>query len=73
MYTDPSGYSATLREETVAAAGLALVVSGIMIYDAMVMRLFQNLRLNLEAPQIIAPFLNDIGRLEKEYFDFPRT
>ena len=48
MYTNPSGYSATLREETVAAAGLALVVSGIMIYDAMIMRMFQNLRLNLE-------------------------
>ena len=56
MYTDPSGYSATTEEEAVVAAGLALVVSGIITYDAMVMRLFQNLRLNLEASQIIDPF-----------------
>ena len=48
MYVDPSGYSATAEEEAVAAAGLALVVSGIITYDAMIMRMFQNLRLNLE-------------------------
>lgn len=35
---------------------MTTVLSGIMIYDAMVMRLFQNLRLNLEASQIIETF-----------------